>query len=111
MLGFKINNSGRDIDRLVRVIAERCASVTLFQLSSVVEQMNDSQLRGYVRAHALPQVWAEAHGTELFCRLTQSQANDVASRAVEQTVHLVTRTFSSAPTIAMPAPHIGRRAA
>lgn len=111
MLGFRINNSGKEIDRLVRVIAERCASVTLFHLSSLVEQMNDSQLRGYVRAHALPQVWAEARGTELFCRLTQSQANDVEARALEQTVYLVTRTFSSATTIAMPEPHIGRRAA
>ena len=108
---FKINNSGREIERLIRAISERCASVTLSQLSAVVEQMNESQLRGYVRAHALPQVWIEAQGTEVFCRLSAAQANDVAARALEQAVYLVTRTYASAPIVSMPAPHIGRRAA
>lgn len=111
MLGFKRNNSGADHDVYVRQIAERCAAATLSQLSTATEQMSVAQLRGYVRAHAWKQVWAETQGAEASCRLTKSQANEVAARALEHTVHLVLQACSSAPVITMPVPHIGRRAA
>jgi hypothetical protein len=111
MLGFKRNNSGADFDGLVREIAERCASASLSQLSTAAEQMSVAQLRGYVRAHAWPRVWAEVHGAEEDGRLATSQANDLAARVLEQTVHLVTRAYLSAPVVSVPAPHIGRRAA
>jgi len=111
MLGFKRNNSGTDRDSFVRQIAERGASATLSQLSTATEQMSVAQLRGYVRAHAWKQVWAETQYAKASGRLTKSQANEVAARALEHTVHLVMQACSSAPVIAMPAPHIGRRAA
>lgn len=111
MLGFKRNNSGADGDAYSRQIAERCALATLNQLGTAVEQMSIAQLRGYVRAHAWEQVWAETQDAQASGRLTKPQANDVAARALDHTVHLVMQACSSAPVIAMPAPHIGRRAA
>jgi hypothetical protein len=111
MLGFKRNNSGADFDGLVREMAERCASATLSQLGSAAIRMNAAQLRGYARAHAWPQIWAEAQEVESKNQLTTSQANELAARALEQTVHLVTLAYLSTPVVAMPAPHIGRRAA
>lgn len=111
MLGFKKNNTGAAGDAIVREIAERCAAATLSQLSSAAERMSVAQLRGYVRAHAWSQVWGETQGALINGRLKQTQANDLAARVLEQTVHLVTGAYLTAPIIAMPAPHIGRRAA
>jgi hypothetical protein len=111
MLGFKRNNSGADGDAHSRQIAERCASATLSQLSTAAEQMSIAQLRGYARAHAWEQIRSETQNAEARGQLTKSQANEIAARALELTVHLVTQAHFSAPIIAMPAPHIGRRAA
>jgi hypothetical protein len=111
MLGLRNNNSGAESGAIVREIAERCASVTLSQLSAAAERMSAAQLRGYVRAHAWPQVWDEAQRAEVDGRLAKSLAGDLAVRVLEQTVQLVTRAYMTAPVVAMPAPHIGRRAA
>ena len=111
MLGFSNNNSGVDCDAIVREIAERCASATLSKLSAAAERMSAAQLRGYVRAHAWPQVWDEMQNTKALGRVTQCQTVDLAARVLEQTVHLVTCAYLTAPVVAMPAPHIGRWAA
>ena len=111
MLSYKKNNTGTDGDAIVREIAEKCATATLSQLSTAAEQMSIAQLRGYVRAHAWPQVWGEAQAAEANGRQTKAAVNDLASKALEQTVHLVTGAYLTAPVVAMPAPHIGRRAA
>jgi hypothetical protein len=111
MLGFRNNNSGADCDAIVREIAERCASATFSQLSTAAERMSIAQLRGYVRAHAWPQVWDVAQSAKVNGRVAKSLARDLAARVLEQTVHLVTQKYLTAPVIAMPAPHIGRRAA
>ena len=111
MLSYKKNLTGTDGDAIVRDIAEKCAAATLSQLSTAAREMSVAQLRGYVRAHAWPQVWGEAQAVAANCRLTTSQANDVASRVLERTVQLVTGAYLAAPVVAMPAPHIGRRAA
>src|SRR5258708_3038435 len=111
MLGFWNSNSGADCDAIVREIAERCASATLSQLSIAGERMRGAQMGGYVGGHAGPQVWDEVQSAEAHGRVTKSQANDLAARVLEQTVHLVTCTYLTAPIVAMPAPHIGRRAA
>jgi hypothetical protein len=111
MLGFRNNNSGVDCDATVREIAERCASATLSKLSAAAEWMSVAQLRGYVRAHAWPQVWDEAQSAVAHGRVTKSQSNDLTAKVLEQTVHLVTRAYLTAPVVAIPAPHIARRAA
>jgi hypothetical protein len=111
LLRFRKNNTGTDGDAIVREMAERCSSAILSQLSTAAEQMSVTQLRGYVRAHAWPQVWAEAQRAKASGRVARSNANGLASKVLEQTVHLVTRVYLSAPIVVMPAPHIGRRAA
>jgi hypothetical protein len=111
MLGFTKDNSGADYDAIVGEIAERCASATLSQLSTAAERMSVAQLRGYVRAHAWSQVWDEARSAVAHGQVTKSLANELAARVLEQTVHLVTCAYLTAPVIAMPTPHIGRRAA
>ena len=110
-MAFRKNNTGTDGDAIVREIAERCAVAILSQLSNAAGQLSASQLRGYVRAHARPQVWGEAEAAAANGRLTKAAANDLAARALEQTVHLVTGPYLTAPVVAMPVPHIGRRAA
>jgi len=111
MFAFKKNNIGTDCDPVAREIAERCAAVTLPQLTAAAGQMSASQLRGYVRAHAWPQVWDETETASASSRLTKAERNDLAARALEQTVHLVMCAYRSAPVVAIPSPHIGRRAA
>jgi hypothetical protein len=111
MLGFQKNYSGGEYDAIVHEIADRSAVATLSQLSTIVEQMNIAQLRGYVRAHAWPLVWAEVQDVAAGRRLTKAQLNELAGRALEQSVHSVTRAYLAAPVVAMPTPHIGRRAA
>jgi hypothetical protein len=111
MLGVKKDNTSADSDAIVREIAERCAARTFSELTGIAEQMSVAQLRGYVRAHAWPQVLAEAKGIEASGALTRSQANALPAGALEQTVQLVISAYQTPPTIAMPAPHIARRAA
>jgi hypothetical protein len=111
MLSYKKNLTGTDGDAIIRDLAERCAAATLSQLSTAAPQMNIPQLRGYVRAHAWPQVWAEVQAAASRDRLSPHQANDLAGRVLERTVQLVTGSYLAAPVVAVPAPHIGRRAA
>jgi hypothetical protein len=111
MLSYKKNLTGADGDAIVRDIAEKCAAATLSQLSTAALEMNIAQLRGYVRAHAWPQVWDETQAAAAKGRLTVGQVNDLAGRVLERTVQLVTAAYLAAPVVAMPAPHIGRRAA
>jgi hypothetical protein len=111
MLGYKSKNNDSHRDAVIREITERCATATLSQLSTAAERMSVAQLRGYARAHAWPQIWAAAQDAESSGRLAKSQVNDVAGSALEQTVHLVICAYVIAPVVAMPAPHIGRRAA
>lgn len=111
MLGFKKAITRTDCDAVLRKIAERCSAAILSQLSTAADEMSVAQLRGYVRAHASPQVWAEVQRAEASGQLTKSDASDLAARVLEQTVHLVMRAYRAAPVVVMPAPHIGRRAA
>jgi hypothetical protein len=111
MLGLKRNNSGADFEAIVREIAERCASLALSHFSNAADRMGAAQLRGYARALVWPQVCAAVHEAEADGRIPTTQTNELVARALEQTVHLVTDAHKSAPIIAMPAPHIGYRAA
>jgi hypothetical protein len=111
MLGFKKSYSGAEYDAIVHEIADHSAVATLSQLSTIAERISVAQLRGYVRAHAWPLVWAEVQDVATGGQLTKNQVNELAGRALEQTVHSVARAYLAAPVIAMPTPHIARRAA
>lgn len=111
MLGFRKNITGCDDDSVIREMAERCANAVLAQLSSEARQMNAAQLRGYVRARAWPHVSAEIQDAAATGQVRQSQINEFAARVLEQAVHIATAVNTAAPVIAIPMPHIGRRAA
>ena len=111
MLRFNTGQSGTKADALAREIADRCASAVLAQLSSEVQVMNAAQLRGYVRAHAWSHVWAEVQDAATTGRVRRSDVNDLAARVLEQTVHIIIAANSAAPVVAIPRPHIARRAA
>jgi hypothetical protein len=111
MLGFRKTCSGAECEAIIHEIAERSAVATLSQLSTIAERMNAAQLRGYVRAHAWPEVWGKLQDAAADGRLTNTQVNELAGRALEQTVQAVARAYLVAPVVALPTPHIGRRAA
>jgi hypothetical protein len=111
MLGFRKNITGCDDDSITREIAERCANAVLAQLSNEARQMNAAQLRGYVRARVWSRVSAEIQDAAATGRVRQSQTNEFAARVLEQAVHIATAANTAAPVIAMPVPHIVRRAA
>jgi hypothetical protein len=108
---FGRDNSGPQYEAIVRETAERCAAATLSQLDPAAERMSPAELRGYVRAHAWPAICAELRQFTMSKRRSQANADDLAARALEQTVHLVTRAYATAPVIVMPMPHIALRAA
>lgn len=111
MFNAQKNFAGASGDALVREIADRCTSATMARLGDAARQMNSAQLRGYIRAHAWSLVWAEVHDAIVSRQVQQTQSQEIASRALEQVVYNLTAAFMGAPTIAMPAPHIARRAA
>jgi hypothetical protein len=111
MLGFRKNIADGSYDSLVREIAERCANGVLAQLSNEARQMNAAQLRGYVRARAWPRVSAEVQDAAAMGRVHPSEINEFAARVLEQAAHLASAANAMSPVIAMPMPHIGRRAA
>ena len=105
------NFAGSDGDAIVREISERCTTATIAKLGEAARQMNTAQLRGYIRAHAWSLVWSEAQDAAIRHRIRQNETHEIVSRALEQVIYNITSSFTSAPTVAMPAPHIGRRAA
>jgi hypothetical protein len=111
MFDTKSHRADGNWDALVREIAEHSAATTMPEFSAAAEQMSTAELRGYVRAHAWPQICAELQHFEVNKQLPKSIVNALAARALEQTVHLVMSAYISMPVTAIPAPHIGRRAA
>jgi hypothetical protein len=109
MFDFK-KAPGGHFEAIIREVAERTAAAILSQLDTTTVQMNVAELRGYVRAHAWPRICTETKQLEL-SGLSRMQLNDLTARALEWTVHLVTREYLTAPVVAMPMPHIGLRAA
>jgi hypothetical protein len=111
MFNAKKNFAVGEGDALVRELSERCTAATITQLGDAARQMNIAQLRGYVRVHAWSLVWIEVQDAAQNRQVRLTQTHEIASRTLEQVVHNVTTAYTAAPTVAMPAPHIGRRAA
>jgi hypothetical protein len=99
---FETNMNHREDDK-AHEIADRTASAILQRLDETVERMSSAELKGYVRALARPIVCAEAQQL--------AECKDWIERVVEQTVHRVMRVCKTLPMVAIPAPHVARRAA
>ena len=111
MLSFNRNITSNSCDAFVREVAEQCAAATLSRLSTDAARMTPPELRGYARSHAVPCICAEVGRMVSEGLLAEGQRNDLTARALEQTVHLVTRAYLLAPIISLPVPHIGLRTA
>lgn len=110
MFNFLIHQVSVERDTLAREIAERSAAATLLRLRADAEKMSAAELRGYVRAHALPFVRAEAANLA-DCELSRTQFERSIAMALEQTTHLVVRQLKAHPVVAIPAPHVRLRLA
>jgi hypothetical protein len=73
--------------------------------------MEPDELRGYVRACALPIVGAFVRQLLTKHPEPYAQQFELVSMAVDRTVQQVVRDLQSPPVIAIPAPHVLRRAA
>jgi hypothetical protein len=97
-------------DTLAREIAERSVAATLSQLCADANAMPPAQLRGYVRAHALPNVHDEAF--QLVGREWPKTAlKELVASALEQTTHLVVQQIKAHLIVAIPTPHVRLRIA
>jgi hypothetical protein len=97
-------------DTFAREIAERSVAATLRQLGPIAGKLATAELRGYVRAHALPFVRDEA--TQLVSREWPADAfAELVAIALEQATHLVVQQFNLHPVVTMPAPHVRLRIA
>ncbi|HEX3601460.1 MAG TPA: hypothetical protein VHU84_15010 [Lacipirellulaceae bacterium] len=95
---------------LPREIAERSAMHTMALLTTIADNMSPNELRGYIRAHALPCVLEEAW--QLVSREWPTAAfNELVATATEQATHLVLRQMQSLPTVNVPTPHVRLRIA
>jgi|SRR5687768_13402115 hypothetical protein len=110
MFNFRMHQASVLSDTLAREISERSVAATLSCLGVVADKMSPAELRGYVRAHAMPFVYDEA--IQLVGReLPIADLNSLVASAVEQTSHLVARQLKAHPIVAVPTPHIRLRIA
>jgi len=110
MFNFHMHQASLHRDALAREIAERSAAATLQELGEDAEKMSLSELRGYVRGHAMPHALEEA--IQLVGReVPKAELSVLIAAALEQVTHIVVRQFTSLPVVAVPAPHIRLRIA
>ena len=110
MFNFRTHQASLQRDTLAREISERSVAATLERLGAKAEKMSPAELRGYVRAHAMPYVFDEA--IQLVGReLPKEDLHSLIAVALEQTTHLVVRQLKAHPVVAMPTPHIRLRIA
>jgi hypothetical protein len=95
---------------LPREIAERSADNTLPHLGSAADNMSPAELRGYVRAFALPCVREEALHL-VSSEWPRKAFDELVAAALEQTTHIVITRLKTNPVVAVPVPHIRLRIA
>jgi len=95
---------------LARDVAERSVSDTLQQIGSSAVNMSPAELRGYVRAYALPFVRNEAAQLVSF-EWPRRAFDQLAASALDQATHLVVSQLKLPPVAAVPAPHVRLRIA
>ena len=109
MFNFLKHQASCHHDFLAREVAERSAAATLRRLSADADRMSAAELRGYVRAHALPCVRNDIALVDR--ELPRTQMDGLIAMALEQTTHLVVRQLKAHPVVTMPTPHIRLRLA
>jgi hypothetical protein len=98
-------------DALIGDIAAYCARALLQQITAHAALMEVTELRGYVRARALPIIRGCAEQLLADQQTRTDERHEIVATALERTIHLVIRDLQSPPVVAIPAPHLPRRAA
>jgi hypothetical protein len=110
MFNLRNHRASLPRDTLAREIAERSVARTLTLLAADADSMSPAELRGYVRAYALPCVCDEA--LQLVGREWPKAAfKELVATALEQATHLVVRQIKANPIVSMPTPHVRLRIA
>jgi hypothetical protein len=97
-------------ESLVREVAERSVSDTLLQIGATPANMSPAELRGYVRAFALPFVRNETAQLVSF-EWPRAAFDELASAALNQATHLIISRLKAPPVTCVPKPHVARRSA
>ena len=92
-------------------IAALCAAAVVERLSPDIAAMGVAELRGYIRARALPIVRSHVQKLVAEQRVASSQGNDLIAAALERTVHLALGDLYAPPVVAIPTPHVPMRTA
>jgi hypothetical protein len=92
-------------------IAVACAIAVMQQIRSEIVAMGPAELRGYVRAIALPIVRAHLQATRGKVSQRTAHESELIAVAAERTVQLVLRDLQMPPVVDVPAPHVAQRAA
>lgn len=95
---------------MARQVADRAVAAVLKQLDSSVANMPPAELRGYVRAHALPHIQCEI-GQLAAQALQHTQTSELAATALEIATHTLLQQLKSNLTVCVPTPHVRLRAA
>ena len=111
MLGIYKNGASDDDEAIANQIYERSVAGVMSQLCSAAQQMSAAELRGYIRALALPLIQSEAQQFVRSGQMQNARMNKYIAQVLERTVHELVRGHTSAPVAATPAPHIGLRTA
>ena len=97
-------------EMLAREVAERSVANTLQQIGDSAVNMSQAELRGYVRAHALPFVHDEA-AQLVSLEWPRNAFIELAALALDQATHLIATQLKSHPIASVPVPHVRLRIA
>jgi hypothetical protein len=96
----------RDVEALVRDLAERSVAATRDQLGTAAEKMDAAELRGYARARAMRLANQLVRQLVADGRLHPRLAKNTAARAADRTANLIVRERMlrpiSVPTLLVP---------
>ena len=97
-------------ESLAREVAEPAVAAVLRQLDSSVANMPPAELRGYLRAHALPHIQLEI--AKLAAPdLQRIRKSELTATALELATHALLQQLKSNLTVSVPTPHVRLRAA
>jgi hypothetical protein len=89
-------------EHVVRLLGERSVDKVQRRLQADTSLMSVAELRGYVRARATEVLWSEARLLEAETGGQPRLSDDVVTRALERTVHLVMRQLMTTPAATLP---------
>jgi hypothetical protein len=107
---FKRPHAARQ-SALASDIAARCASQIMSRIGSKTATMTPPELRGYLRAVALPMVRSYIQNLLADQQVPSPQRDDFLTAVLERTVERLVHDLRMPPVIHIPSPHVQTRRA